>query len=134
MITLITVSICLSLILLAGWTVTTYFVKKDSQSLIKEEIKNLFDISKNFLLSLKTLIEVLSSNSLISNAIEPSPVEQNVKEEEEEEEEKQLRVVQQDQGIDPLSEVSLDEDEDTLLSSFSPEVVEVIKEEEEKVA
>ena len=130
MITLITVSICLSSIFLAGWTVTTYFVKKDSQSLIKEEIKNLFDISKKFLLSLKTLIEVLSTNSLVSNAIEPSHVEQNMKEEEE----KQLRAIQKVKGIEPLSEVSLDEDEDTLLSSFSPEVVEVIKEEEEKVA
>ena len=32
------------------------------------------------------------------------------------------------------SEIQLEEDDDTALSSFSPEVVEVINEEEEKVA
>ena len=39
------VSICLFFIILTGWTLTTYFAKKDSQNFIREEVKNLFDIA-----------------------------------------------------------------------------------------
>ena len=64
MLNLITISIGLFLIMLTGWTVTTYFIKKDSQEVIKEELTNLFDIGKKLFLSLKNLIGILTSNSL----------------------------------------------------------------------
>lgn len=46
-----------------------------------------------------------------------------------------LKVVQPGEDIDPLLfEVSANEEEDAALSSFSPELIEFITEEEEKIA
>ena len=131
MLTLIMVSICLFFISLAGWTLTTYFVKKDSQQFIEVELKNLFDICQKFLLSLKNLIGILASNSLSSESSEANPLEENVLDEGQQ----PLSVVQPIKELTaPSLEVAHEEDNDTALSSFSPEVVEVINEEEEKVA
>ena len=132
MLNLITISISLFLIILTGWTVTTYFIKKDSQEVIKEELTNLFDIGKKFFLSLKNLIGILISNSL-------SPEERDITFTEEavsKKDEQLLNVVQPINEIKEKSEeVKHDDDDgDDALSSFSPEVVEVINEEEEKVA
>jgi len=125
------VSICLFFISLAGWTLTTYFVKKDSQQFIEVELKNLFDICQKFLLSLKNLIGILASNSLSSESSEANPLEENVLDEGQQ----PLSVVQPIKELTaPSLEVAHEEDNDTALSSFSPEVVEVINEEEEKVA
>ena len=66
MLTLLTVSIGLFVIILTGWTLTTYFSKKDSQDLIRKELTNLSDICKKFFGSLKNLIGILVSNSLSS--------------------------------------------------------------------
>tara|TARA_Y100001968_G_scaffold294754_1_gene301561 strand:- start:255 stop:650 length:396 start_codon:yes stop_codon:yes gene_type:complete len=131
MLTLFVVSICLFFISLTGWTVTTYFVKKDSQQFIREELKNLFNICNKFILSIKNLIGILSSNSVSSESSDANPVEKNILNEDEQ----TLSVVQPVQEIEaPSLEVKNDKDDDTALSSFSPEVVEVINEEEEKVA
>ena len=132
MLNLITISISLFLIILTGWTVTTYFIKKDSQEVIKEELTNLFHICKKFFLSLKNLIGILTSNSL-------SPEERGITSMEEavsKKDEQLLNVVQPINEIKEKSEeVKHDDDDgDDALSSFSPEVVEVINEEEEKVA
>ena len=132
MLNLITISISLFLIILTGWTVTTYFIKKDSQEVIKEELTNLFDIFKKFFLSLKNLIGILTSTSLSSEERETTSMEEAVSKEDEQ----LLNLVQ------PLNEIKdesvevkhYDDDNDDALSSFSPEVVEVINEEEEKVA
>ncbi len=131
MLTLITVSICLFVIILTGWTLTTYFFKKDSQKLIKAELKNLLNIYKTFFVSLKSLMRVLTSSSLSSEESEVNtnkePVLKKVKQ--------PLNLVEPVQEIEaPLLEVAYEEDIDTALSSFSPEVIEVINEEEEKVA
>ena len=131
MLTFIMVSICLFFIVLTGWTLTTYFVKKDSQNFIKEELKNLFDICKKFFVSLKNLINILASNSLSSESSETNPFAENVLEENEQ----PLSLVEPVKEIKaPSLEMPNEEDDDTALSSFSKEVVEVIKEEEEKVA
>ena len=131
MLTLFIVSIFLFFISLTGWTVTTYFVKKDSQQFIREELKNLFNICNKFILSIKNLIGILSSNSVSSESSDANPVEKNILNEDEQ----TLSVVQPVQEIEaPSLEVKNDKDDDTALSSFSPEVVEVINEEEEKVA
>ncbi len=66
MLTLITVFFSLSFVGLAGWTITTYVTKEDSQKLIKEELGNLFEITKMFSVSIKSLVQLLlkaSSNS-----------------------------------------------------------------------
>ncbi len=118
MFTLITVLFSLFFIGLTGWTIITYLVKEDSQKYIKEELDNLFDISKMLFLSLKGLIGVLAKHSFSSDSVE--------------------RTSNESQGIDdqllkmvtPVEAV----EEDTALSSFSPELIEVITEEEEKVA
>ena len=131
MLTLITVSISLFLIILTGWTVTTYFLKKDSQELIRGELTNLFDICKKFVVSLKKLIEILASHSLSAESNKTNPGEETVLNEDEQ----PLNLVQPVKEIAaPSLEIAHDKDNDDALSSFSPEVIEVINEEEEKVA
>ena len=132
MLNLITISIGLFLIILTGWTLTTYFVKQDSQKVIREELVNLFDICKKFFLSLKNLIGILTSTSLSPEERDITPVEETVSKEDEQ----LLNVVQ---PINEIKDESVevkhhDDDNDDALASFSPEVVEVINEEEEKVA
>ena len=124
MFSLITVSFSLFFIALTGWTITTYLVKEDAQKIIEEELKNLFDICKMFFLSLKTLIGVLANYSFSSDSNETTPAESNGLDEQ------PLRFVQPLKSV----EVPFKEDEDNALSSFSPELIEVITEEEEKVA
>ena len=132
MLTLATVSISLFLIILTGWTLTTYFLKKDSQDSIREELINLFDICKKFFVSLKNLIGILVSHSFSSESNETSPVQETVLTEDE----KLLNLVQpvKETEATPLEIAHEDSDSDPALSSFSPEVVEVINQEEEKVA
>ena len=131
MLNLITISIGLFLIILTGWTVTTYFIKKDSQEVIREELSNLFDICKKLFFSLKNLIGILISTSLSPKERETSPVEETLSKKDE----PLLNVVQPINEIEEQSvELKHDDDDDDALSSFSPEVVEVINEEEEKVA
>ena len=132
MLNLITISISLFLIILTGWTVTTYFIKKDSQEVIKEELTNLFDIGKKLFLSLKNLIGILTSNSLSPEERDITSMEEAVSKKDEQ----LLNVVQPINEIkEKAEEVKHDDDDgDDALSSFSPEVVEVINEEEEKVA
>tara|TARA_B100000965_G_scaffold334334_1_gene299588 strand:+ start:260 stop:658 length:399 start_codon:yes stop_codon:yes gene_type:complete len=132
MLTFFTLSIFLFLIFLTGWTVTTYLVKKNSQKLIRVELKNLFDISKKLFVSLKSLIVILSSDSLSNHFIESN----TNKEKGIEQDEQIIRPVQPMQKIVSKSFELEDEEEenDTAISSFSPQVVEVINEEEEKVA
>ena len=131
MLTIVTVSISLFFIVLTGWTLTTYFVKKDSQKVLREELKNLLNIGKKLLVSLKNLIGILANNSLSSESNEANAIEENILEEDQ----KPLSVVQPIKEIkDQSVKVRQNEDDDDALSSFSPEVVEVINEEEKKVA
>ncbi len=124
---MVTFSLCF--IGLIGWTITTYLVKEDSQKFIKEELKNLFDICKMFLVSLKSLIEVLANYSFSSDSRKTNPAESNVLDEQ------PLTFVQPVKAIEaPSVGIPVNEDEDNALSSFSPELIEVINEEEEKVA
>ena len=131
MLTLLTFSFGLFLIILTGWTFTTYFLKKDSQKFIREELSNLFDISKKFFVSLKNLIRILASNSLSSESSKEDPIEETISNENEQ----PLSLAQPIKEIEATSlDLAHEEDDDEALSSFSPEVVEVINEEEEKVA
>ena len=131
MLTLVTVSIGLFLIILTGWTLTTYFSKKDSQDLIRKELTNLSDICKKFFGSLKNLIGLLGRYSLSSESGEANPPQET----ELIEDENLLNLVRSVNEIEATSlEIEHDENDDAALSSFSPEVVEVINEEEEKVA
>ena len=131
MLTLVTLSIGLFFICLAGWTLTTYFLNSDSQKFIREELTNLFDICKKFSVSLINLIRILLNNSLSSKSSETNPIDESVLDKDEQ----LLNLVQPVQEIKATSsEVTHEEDEDIALSSFSSEVVEVINEEEEKVA
>ena len=132
MLNLITISIGLFLIILTGWTLTTYFVKQDYQKVIREELVNLFGICKKFFLSLKNLIGILASTSLSPEESDITPVEETLSKEDEQ----LLNLVQ---PINEIKDESVevkhhDDDNDDALASFSPEVVEVINEEEEKVA
>ena len=131
MLNLITIAIALFLIVLTGWTFTIYFIKKDSHNFLREELTNLLDICKKFFLSLKNLIAILASSSLSSEKKKVAHMEETVLKEAEQ----PLNLVQPIKEIkDQSIEVRNDEDEDDALSSFCPEVVEVINAEEEKVA
>ncbi len=132
MLTLITVSICLCFILLTGWTGTTYFIKQESQQIIVKELKNLFNICKQFFISLKKLIVILGSHSFSSKSSEASSVKKKTLEKDEEPLSLIYPVQETEaQSFEPTNE---EEDDDIAISSFSPQVIEVINEEEEKVA
>ena len=127
--TLITVSFSLCFLALTGWTITTYFVREDSQKDIKDELKNLFNNFKMFFISLKNLILILAKQSFSSDSSEINPTKSNKLNE------NPLSLVEAGKEVEsPSLKVSVEEDDDTALSSFSAEVIEVIKEEEEKVA
>ena len=132
MFTLITVFFSLLFIALTGWTITTYLVKEDSQKSIKEELGNLFDINKILFVSLKSLIGVLAKYSFPSDSSEATCADSN------ELDEQLLNFVQPVQPVQPVEapsfEVPVNEEEDAALSSFSPELIDVITEEDEKVA
>ena len=133
MLTLFMVSISLFLMILTVWTIITYFHKKDSQEFIREELTNLFDSCKKFLFSLRNLIVILVNNSLASQSSERNPVQETLLNDEAQ----LLNLVPPVKEIEttPLEIANEESDFDTTLSSFSPEVVEVIiEEEEEKVA
>ena len=131
MLTLITISICLFIIVLTVWTLSTYFIKKDSQKLIREEVKNLFNACKQLFESLINLIGVLTSHSISNESIEEDQVKKTILNEDEQ----LLSLIQPVREMEtPSLDIENEEDTDTALSSFSPEVVEVINEEEEKVA
>ena len=131
MLAIINVSIFSFLIILFFLTINTYFVKKESRQLIREELKNLFDICKKFFVSIKALIEVIADNSLSKNQKEIKPIDKNTSKQNEQ----TLNLVQTIKENDATSlEVNIKEDDDIALSSFSPEVVEIIREEEEKIA
>ncbi len=131
MLTLITVSFCLFVILLTGWTVTTYFIQKDSQQFIVKELRNLLNICTQFFISLKNLIIILTKYSPSSESNETSSVEKQELDKKEE----PLSRVQPIQEIENQSfELTNKEEDDIAISSFSPQVIEVINEEEEKVA
>ena len=131
MLTLFVVFICLLFVCLTGWTIATYFVNQSSQKLIKEEIKNLFDIGKRFFISLKNLIVILATYSIVPKSNKVNSDEKKILRKDE----KPLTLVQTIREIEePSLEKTYEEDDDTALSSFSPEVVEVINEEEEKIA
>ncbi len=131
MLDLITIAISLFLIVLTGWIFTTYFIKKDSQKGIREELTNLFDICKKFFVSLKNLIRILAIYTLYSEERKVTPVDETLLKENEQ----PLNLVRPMKEIKEQSvEIIDDEEDDNALSSFSPEVVEVINEEEEKVA
>ena len=130
MFTLITVSLSLFFLALTGWTITTYFVREDSQKGIKDELKNMLNIFKIFFISIKNLILILTKQSFSSDSSKTNPPKAN-----ELNENPLSSLVEISKELEsPSLKVSVQEDDDTALSSFSPEVIEVIKEEEEKVA
>tara|TARA_Y100001968_G_C19281045_1_gene679210 strand:+ start:238 stop:621 length:384 start_codon:yes stop_codon:yes gene_type:complete len=127
MLNFITKSISLLVISITGWALTTYYINKDSQKLIGEELGNLFDIFKKFFASITNLIKILASSSLEKR--KSSSIEEKVLEKDEQ----PLNLVQPIKEIKDQS-IDLRYDDDEALSSFSPEVVDVINEEEERVA
>ena len=126
------VSICLCFILLTGWTGTTYFIKKESQQIILKELKNLFNICKQFFISLKNLIVILGSHSFSPKSNEASSVKKQTLEKDE----APLSLIHpvQETEAQSFELTNEEEDDDIAISSFSPQVIEVINEEEEKVA
>ena len=131
MFTLITVSLSLFFLALTGWTITTYLVREDSQKGIKDELKNMLNIFKMFFISIKNLILILAKQSFSSDSSKINSPKAN-----ELNENPLSSLVEISKELEsPSLKVSVqEEDDDTELSSFSPEVIEVIKEEEEKVA
>ena len=136
MFTFITVSFSLLIVFLSGWTITTYFVKEDSQQIIKKELKNLYNIFKMFFISIKNLIEILGRNSFSSYSSETITTETTTAESRESEKDplSLFKPVKEVESSSSSLDVQLEEDKDIALSSFSPKVIEVIEEEEDKVA
>ena len=91
----------------------------------------MLNIFKIFFISIKNLILILAQQSFSSHSSKINPTKAN-----ELNENPLLSLVETSKELEsPSLKVSVqEEDDDTALSSFSPEVIEVIKEEEEKVA
>ncbi len=68
MLNVITLFFSLFIFGLAGWTLTTFVTKDDSQQVIKGELQNIFEITKMLLLSIKSLIQILTKASFSSNS------------------------------------------------------------------
>ena len=66
MFTFITAIFSLFIVALAGWTLLTFVTKDDSQKVIKEELGNIFEITKMLLASIKGLIQILIRSSFPS--------------------------------------------------------------------
>ena len=128
--TLIMLSFLGIIIGITGWTITTYLVKKDSKKFIKEELTNLFDSCKMVFFSINSLIRILAKYSFSSDSVDESPFESSKLDQ------KPLEVIDPIEAVETTGTIPAIEkvEEDTVLSSFSPELVEVITEEEEKVA
>ncbi len=132
MLTVTIVFLLLSIFALIGWTISTYFLSKASQKFIKEELANIFEMNKKLFLSMQSLIAALVKYSFSSDTRDVSDLTPSGSKEAEGD---PLKVVQPGEDIDPLLfEVSANEEEDAALSSFSPELIEFITEEEEKIA
>ena len=130
MLNLITLSISIFLISLSGWTFITYLIKKDSRKFIREELSNLIDIFKKIFLSLKNLIRILIDTFFSYEDRKATSVIETVLKGNEQ----PLNLVRPIKEIKDQSLEIRQNDNDDALSSFSPEVVDVINEEEEKVA
>ena len=63
MLNVITVFFSLFIFGLAGWTLTTFVSKDDSQKVIKGELENMLDITKKLLISINSLIQILTKAS-----------------------------------------------------------------------
>ena len=78
MLNVITVFFSLFIFGLAGWTLTTFVTKDDSQKVIKEELENIFEITKRLLLSIKSLIQILTKASFSSNSDKATGVDEQL--------------------------------------------------------
>ncbi len=68
MLSIIIVFSSLFIVSLAGWTLSTFVTNDDSQKVIKEELQNIFEITKMLLLSIKSLIQILTNASFLSKS------------------------------------------------------------------
>ena len=102
-------------------------------NIITKNVKEKLDLNittKSFFKSIKNLILILAQQSFSSHSSKINPTKAN-----ELNENPLFSLVETSKELEsPSLKVSVQEDDDTALSSFSPEVIEVIKEEEEKVA
>ncbi len=78
MFTVITVFFSLFIVGLAGWTLTIFVTKDDSQKFIKEELSNMFEITKMLLLSIKSLIQILTTAAFSSKSDESTGVDEQL--------------------------------------------------------
>ena len=78
MLNVITVFFSLFIFGLAGWTLTTFVSKDDSQNVIKGELENMLDITKRLLLSIKSLIQILTKASFLSNSDKATEVDEQL--------------------------------------------------------
>ena len=118
MFNLIEVTFSLFFIGLTGWMATTYIVKEDSQKFIEKELFKVIDICKMLFRSLINLIGVLAHYTFSSASVELTSTESKDLNKE------LLKLVKSVEEVE----------EDAAMSAFSPELIEVITEEEEKIA
>ena len=67
MFTVFAVGFSLFIVALTGLTIATLVTKKESEKLIKEELGNMFEITKMLLLSIKNLVRLLIKTSCTLN-------------------------------------------------------------------
>ena len=78
MLTLLAVA-SLSLVFgLIGWTIATLLTKKESEKLIKEELGNMFAITKMLLVSINSLIKLLINSSFPSGSDESKGIDEQL--------------------------------------------------------
>ena len=68
MFTLLTFASVLFVFALIGWTIAILLTREESKKLIKEELGNMFEITKMLLVSINSLIKILINSSFPSGS------------------------------------------------------------------
>ena len=78
MFTLLTFASVLFVFALIGWTIAILLTKKESEKLIKEELGNMFEITKMLLVSINSLIKLLINCSFPSGSDESKGIDEQL--------------------------------------------------------
>ena len=78
MFTLLVLTSLLFIFILIGWTISILLGKKESEKLIKEELGNMFEITKMLLLSIISLIKLLIKSSFSSDSSQSKGIDEQL--------------------------------------------------------
>ncbi len=78
MFTLFSLVVSLFVLSLIVWTIATLVTKKEFEKLIREELRNMFEITRMLLVSVKSLIQLLIKSSFPSKSNESNGIDEQL--------------------------------------------------------